>query len=599
MRYFTFFTFIKNNFGVNTVRCMKQWINLQKCVTRQKLLINFLKKCLRFDIIPPHMNRFAQYENNLHHFKEKIKFGHIMNKFISNMIRNEISDAYSQIRRACSLNMAHIRHISEILPNDILNTFFSKQNRSLSFHLESQRRRFEKKFEWLLAKREKLMENRTRPVQYYCSLPPRPSNGGSRQMIANNNDGSQSTIRNAKFSFNPPLQHPPTTTFKVCLDPRNFRQPVPSVLEIRNKWFMNLTSAHIPLEVQGLLQLGENFCLPPKSRDKVITDFLKSFEHSIDRLPSTSRTAVRSRAFPIIKKLPDHSFDTATTNKTLFRAAHTTSKFMAENTNIIFTKADKGNVTVALDREDYLNKMRTLLSDNDTYTVVKKDPTRKIINGLHDILTRWKRMNYINYATYRRLNCSDGVLPRAYGLPKIHKPNCPLRIIVSSVNSPLHSIATFLHNIIHGSIPKAHSHIDNSFELVDKLTGLHIEDNYKLISLDVVSLFTNIPVELAMESILNRWEHIEMNCSIPRDEFLCAVRFVLNSTFFSFNNVNYQQAFGTPMGSPLSPIIADITLQDLEKRVLGTLSFELPFYFRYVDDIALSVPSSMLEFTLN
>ncbi|KMQ82849.1 hypothetical protein RF55_21673 [Lasius niger] len=73
--------------------------------------------------------------------------------------------------------------------------------------------------------------------------------------------------------------------------------------------------------------------------------------------------------------------------------------------------------------------MRTLLSDNDTYTVVKKDPTRKIINGLHDILTRWKRSNYINYATYRRLNCSDGVLPRAYGLPKIHKPNCPLRII--------------------------------------------------------------------------------------------------------------------------------------------------------------------------
>ncbi|KMQ86230.1 hypothetical protein RF55_14846 [Lasius niger] len=138
---------------------------------------------------------------------------------------------------------------------------------------------------------------------------------------------------------------------------------------------------------------------------------------------------------------------------------------MAENTNIIFTKVDKGNVTVAFDREDYLNKMRTLLADNDTYTVVKKDPTRKI-NGFHDILTRWKRLNYINYATYRRLNCSDGVLPRAYGLPKIHKPNCPLRIIVSSVNSPLHSIATFLH-IIHASISKAHSHIDNSLELVD------------------------------------------------------------------------------------------------------------------------------------
>lgn len=54
-----------------------------------------------------------------------------------------------------------------------------------------------------------------------------------------------------------------------------------------------------------------------------------------------------------------------------------------------------------------------------------------------------------------------------------------------------------------------------------------------------------------------------------------------------------------PMGSPLSPVIADITMQDLESRVIGTLPFNLPFYFRYVDDVALSVPSSGLDLTLN
>lgn len=48
------------------------------------------------------------------------------------------------------------------------------------------------------------------------------------------------------------------------------------------------------------------------------------------------------------------------------------------------------------------------------------------------------------------------------------------------------------------------------------------------------------------------------------------------------------------MGSPLTPIIADIILQDLESRMIETL----PFYVRYVNDVALSVPSSMLEFTL-
>src|SRR5580765_5024327 len=57
----------------------------------------------------------------------------------------------------------------------------------------------------------------------------------------------------------------------------------------------------------------------------------------------------------------------------------------------------------------------------------------------------------------------------------------------------------------------------------------------------------------------------------------------------------YRQTFGTPMASPLSPIIADLTLQDLESKALASLSFTLPFYVRYVDDVALAAPSSMLK----
>jgi len=45
------------------------------------------------------------------------------------------------------------------------------------------------------------------------------------------------------------------------------------------------------------------------------------------------------------------------------------------------------------------------------------------------------------------------------------------------------------------------------------------------------------------------------------------------------------------MGSPLSPIIADLLLvmQDLEANALVALGCEIPFYYRYVDDIALAV----------
>ena len=52
------------------------------------------------------------------------------------------------------------------------------------------------------------------------------------------------------------------------------------------------------------------------------------------------------------------------------------------------------------------------------------------------------------------------------------------------------------------------------------------------------------------------------------------------------------------MGSPLSPIIADLALQDLEMNAIGALRTDIPFYFRYVDDIVLAAPSSMLNTVL-
>ncbi|XP_029673125.1 uncharacterized protein LOC115241501 [Formica exsecta] len=82
-------------------------------------------------------------------------------------------------------------------------------------------------------------------------------------------------------------------------------------------------------------------------------------------------------------------------------------------------------------------------------------------------------------------------------------------------------------------------------------------------------------------------------------EFILAIKFVLNSTFFTFNGTIYKQTYGTPMGSPLSSIIADIVLQDLEEKALSTLTFIPSFYFRYVDDIAMTAPYSFMDHTLN
>jgi len=58
-------------------------------------------------------------------------------------------------------------------------------------------------------------------------------------------------------------------------------------------------------------------------------------------------------------------------------------------------------------------------------------------------------------------------------------------------------VASFLHNIIKDNVSKLSSHIDNSFKLVENFNGFCLNNNYLLISLDAISLFTNIPLDLA------------------------------------------------------------------------------------------------------
>jgi len=251
-------------------------------------------------------------------------------------------------------------------------------------------------------------------------------------------------------------------------------------------------------------------------------------------------------------------------------------------------------VTVAIDKIEYLNKIETLLQDKNTYITIKKDPTKNIEKQLNNMLKNWLHNNYITKQTYFSLFSSDSGLPKAYGLPKTHKKDYPYRIIVSSINTALYALSSYLQYLIANSLPFDHKQVKNSFELYKTLSGTKICNTHKLISLDVTSLFTNIPRDLAINSIIKRWTLIKEKTLIPKDEFMNAINLILSSTYFTFNTKIYKQTYiyGTPMGSPLSPIIANLVMQDLEEITLGTIKCDIPFYYRYVDDIILAAPNN-------
>ena len=188
-----------------------------------------------------------------------------------------------------------------------------------------------------------------------------------------------------------------------------------------------------------------------------------------------------------------------------------------------------------------------------------------------------------------------GNFARFYGLPKTHKPNNRLRLIVSFCGSPTYNLASFYNNIILKNTTPPTPRIKNSFDFIEKVKNTRIPSGYKIISLDAVSLFTNVQIRLAMKSIKLRWSQIQPHVKMPWYQFEKGIRTCFTNSAFNFQGIFFKQKSGFPMGSPLSPIAADIDMDDLEKKCIDSLPFQVPFYFRYADDILTVVPVNEID----
>lgn len=186
------------------------------------------------------------------------------------------------------------------------------------------------------------------------------------------------------------------------------------------------------------------------------------------------------------------------------------------------------------------------------------------------------------------MTSDSATAPRLYGLPKIHKPEVPLRPISSSIGVPCYNLSKFIGDILKNIVVKEYN-IKNSLELKEKIDNMTLDDDEILISLDVVSLFTNIPIHLAISNIMNKWNEIQSYTKIPRTRFLDLLKFCLNeNNYFVYGDKVFNQIYGMPMGNPLSPTIADIVLDTLLTETINDLKksdVHFKIITKYVDDL--------------
>ena len=160
---------------------------------------------------------------------------------------------------------------------------------------------------------------------------------------------------------------------------------------------------------------------------------------------------------------------------------------------------------VIMDRQDYINKSNLLLNQ-PTYRAIPWDPTNTIKNKLINILKRVKNQTGLDSITYKSMYSTGCVPPKFYGLPKIHKPDTPLRPIVSSCESVTNGVAKELTKILKPLVGKSPHNINSSHVFVKQVKWLTLAPGKCLSSYDVGALFTSVLVGSALRVIKDLWE---------------------------------------------------------------------------------------------
>ena len=152
-----------------------------------------------------------------------------------------------------------------------------------------------------------------------------------------------------------------------------------------------------------------------------------------------------------------------------------------------------------MDKTDYHDKMDELVNDKQTYEVLKRDPTPALQRKLNSKLLQLKKADTIDIRRYNRLRCPVPQPAKLYGLPKLHKPNVPMRPIVSFCGSPTYELSKYLTTILKPLTDESRHKLQSTETFIDAIKTAQVPDDHKLVSFDVKSLFTSIPLQLALD----------------------------------------------------------------------------------------------------
>ena len=180
-------------------------------------------------------------------------------------------------------------------------------------------------------------------------------------------------------------------------------------------WVRNISSRPLDETETQVLSYGLKHSVTPKQiPTEAIVSSVEAVLSRQHELSESTKVNIRSRVTSTLQSasLPNSNL-TPDEQEALER--------LKTDENIVILPVDKGRVTVVVEKTD----------DNDKMDSLKRDSTPALQRKLNNKLLTLKKTDKIDFRRYNRLRCSVAQPPKLYGLPKLHKPNIPMRTIVS------------------------------------------------------------------------------------------------------------------------------------------------------------------------
>ena len=219
-----------------------------------------------------------------------------------------------------------------------------------------------------------------------------------------------------------------------------------------------------------------------------------------------------------------------------------------------------------------------------------KDLCFKEEERINEALKNLVETGVLNENLSNEMKSKGGQLPKLYGLAKVHKESVPIRPVLSIPGSPYYKLAEKVAKWL-SVIPESKINCSTQ-KTVDQLKNVKLDPEEVMISFDVSSLYTNVPVNEAINDAANllysgRYE----TPPVDKETFIALTKLAVTNVILSSHDGCFRQVDGLAMSSQPAPQLANIWLAKFKE----TIKDDAKIYERCMDDILRSIKESLVE----